>query len=203
MKVDPNYSSMEVLQFTYDCVKEILDNNIEGDLVECGVASGNQLGAMQECLIVNNQIRTIYGYDSYKGIPYATDKDDEQAGIGEIDRTKLGLLESTGITVHGKESVYYNFNRWGFATENLILVEGWFEETVPVSNHNKIALLRLDGDLYKSTKVCLQHLLSKVSKGGIVIIDDWQLTGCRKAVLEFVKLKDIIEIHGIAYFKKK
>lgn len=202
MKVEPNYSSEEVLTFTYDCVKKILDNNIEGSLVECGVASGNQLGAMQECLIDNHTTRPIYGFDSFQGIPYATKDDTQQPGIGEINKDKMGMLVSSGITVHSKDDVFGNFARWRFPFDNVTLIEGWFEETVNKFDTGKIALLRLDGDLYRSTKVCLKHLLSKVSKGGIVIIDDWQLDGCRKAVLEFVSLKNIIEIHGIAYFNK-
>ncbi len=50
----------------------------------------------------------------------------------------------------------------------------------------KIAVLRLDGDLYDSTKVCLEQLEPLVSRGGWVIVDDFNLSGCRKAVLEHV-----------------
>ena len=61
---------------------------------------------------------------------------------------------------------------------------GWFHETVASMMQTPIAVLRLDGDLYESTKVCLEHLLPLVSPGGWVIIDDFDLSGARKAVLE-------------------
>ena len=51
-----------------------------------------------------------------------------------------------------------------------------------------ISILRLDGDLYESTKVCLEYLYPKVTKGGFVIIDDYEnLDGCRKAVHEYLE----------------
>lgn len=202
MRVEPNYSTEEVIKFTYDMVKYILDNNIKGSLVECGVATGNQLGAMQLALEDNGSERNIYGFDSFQGIPYASEHDTEQPGIGAIDPTKLGLLESSGITVHAKQHVLDNFNRWKLSTKNLKLVEGWFEHTVDKTKTGQIAMLRLDGDLYSSTKVCLEHLLKRVVKGGVIIIDDWNLSGCRKAVYEYIPKSEIKEIHGIAYVIK-
>jgi len=201
MKVTPHFSSKEVLRFTYDCTKKLIDNKIQGALVECGVASGSQIGAMQECLEDNNVTRKLYGFDSFQGIPFAGVNDAEQPGIGAKDLSKEGLLETSGISSYTKDQVLLNFQRWKLKTDNLILVEGWFENTIPNYKIGKIALLRLDGDLYSSTRVCLDHLLSKVVKGGIVIIDDYQLAGCRKALLEFIPQDKIIEHLGIAYYE--
>lgn len=201
MKVTPHFSSREVLRFTYDCTKKLIDNNIQGVFVECGVASGSQIGAIQECLEDNNVIRKVYGFDSFQGIPFAGEHDAEQPGIGAKDLSKEGLLETSGISSYTKDQVLLNFQRWKLKTDNLILVEGWFENTIPDYKIGKIALLRLDGDLYSSTKVCLEHLLSKVVKGGMVIIDDYQLAGCRKALLEFIPQDQIIEHLGIAYYE--
>ena len=57
-------------------------------------------------------------------------------------------------------------------------------ETEPGADIGPIAALRLDGDLYASTKVCVDVLVPKVSKGGWVIVDDYHLSGCRQAVTE-------------------
>ena len=65
---------------------------------------------------------------------------------------------------------------------------GWFQNTVPVDagKLGPIALLRLDGDWYDSTKVCLEHLYPLLSRGGIVIMDDyWAWEGCLKATDEY------------------
>jgi hypothetical protein len=199
MIVTPHYSSKETLQFTYDCAKMLL--NTDGVFVECGVASGSQIGAMAECLKDNNQVRTIYGFDSFQGIPFAGEYDLDQPGIGAKDESKLGLLESSGISSHSKQEVLNNFKRWGLSTDNLKLIEGWFENTIPGFEIEPIALLRLDGDLYSSTKVCMEHLFPKMVSGGILIIDDYLLPGSRKAINEFIPHNKIIEHLGIAYYE--
>ena len=201
MQVTPHYSSREVLQFTYDCTKKLLTDKIPGVFVECGVASGSQIGAMQNAMENLKQDRNIYAFDSFEGIPFAGEHDADQPGIGAKDLSKAGLLESSGVSSHSIDNVLQNFSRWKLKTDNLIFVKGWFENTVPGYKIDKIALLRLDGDLYSSTKVCLEHLLSKVSKGGLVIIDDYQLAGCRKAVHEHIAEDKIIKHLGIAYYE--
>lgn len=204
IEIQPVYSSVEVLKMTGEYTQEVLDKNIQGDLIECGVAAGSQIAMMQQTLIKNQKIRQIWGFDSFEGIPYATEKDTTQPAIGEIDQNKLGLLETTGVSAHSLESVLQNFERYELPVDNLNLVKGWFEETIePHSKQiDKIALLRLDGDLYRSTYVCLKHLFKKVVKGGIIIIDDYQLVGCREACHEFMKPNKIEVINRIGIYKK-
>lgn len=75
---------------------------------------------------------------------------------------------------------------WGVPEDFLVWHPGWFQDTVPGANIDQIALLRLDGDLYESTLVCLQHLYPRVVSGGWVIVDDYGLPGCREAVNQFL-----------------
>ena len=66
---------------------------------------------------------------------------------------------------------------------------GWFQETLRAlpAGFGAIALLRIDGDWYESTKICLDVLFPKVVSGGIVVIDDYgKWSGCREAVDEFL-----------------
>ncbi|MGE3153974.1 MAG: TylF/MycF/NovP-related O-methyltransferase [Nitrospiraceae bacterium] len=67
---------------------------------------------------------------------------------------------------------------------------GWFQDTLRVvpESIESIALLRVDGDWYESTKICLARLVPLVSPGGIVVIDDYgKWPGCRKALDEFMR----------------
>jgi hypothetical protein len=92
--------------------------------------------------------------------------------------------------------------------EQVTIVKGWFEETVPSLPVERIALLHIDADWYDSVKLVLEHLYDRVSPGGYVILDDygyWE--GCRRACHEFLDRRGIqvtlTHIDGIGvYFKK-
>lgn len=201
MDIYPTYSSEEVFYSTYNMVKDV---KLDGAIVECGVAAGSNFAQMIKASIDSGINRKCYGFDSFQGIPYAGEKDTSQPGIGQIDNTKLGVLETTGVSSHDIYGVIDNLKRWGVMSENVYLIKGWFQDTIPHSNIEEIAVLRLDGDLYESTKVCLEYLYENVQKGGLVIIDDWELEGCQLAVKEFIKDKDIeLKYYSyIAYWNK-
>lgn len=195
LKIEPNYSTWETIELSYLFAKEAIDNGIKGAVVECGVACGNNFAAM--CYAGRHGV----GFDSFEGIPWAGDKDDQQPGIGK--KTKNTGLSSSGVTVHSLEDAQKNMERWGIS--NYEFVKGWFEDTIPNYNIDKISVLRLDGDLYNSTLIPLQYFWHKLSKGGYLIVDDWNLKGCREAVHDYFegKLPKEILRHGQPiYFQK-
>ena len=208
------YSYPYTLQNSYDLACHMINKNITGDFVECGVAAGAQIRAMSLANIHKSGNRIIWAFDSFEGIPMAGEFDDVQVGIGEIKHDKFAPLEerlvSSGITVHSMENVQETFKRYNLPLDNVNFVKGWFQNTVPVNEVQEISILRLDGDLYESTLVCLQHLYPKVVTGGAVIIDDYALTGCRLAVehyFESIKqdVPEMICVDGnmVHYFIKK
>ena len=166
------------------CIQE----NVEGDFVECGVFCGTQIAAMALASQIHAAKRRVHLFDSFEGIPQAgiNDGADIRACIGDGN----GELKTTGISASSVEAVQKHMREWGVDTEDLIYHKGWFQTTVPnhCLNIEKIALLRLDGDLYESTIVCLEYLHPLVSQGGYVIVDDYALTGCRKACDEYFNL---------------
>lgn len=199
------YSSKKVLQFSYDMAVKYKDS--PGIYVECGVAAGAQIIAMA----AGAPNKNIYAFDSFEGIPLPSNKDNQMPGIRflkEWEQKALPdpgkqVLESSGATSVTVESFIDHLNNAigidmgmagaGLRSFNLsnnatvIVVEGWFEETVPKLSETiePISILRLDGDLYNSTYVCLKYLYPKVIKGGLVIIDDWALPGCQQAVRDY------------------
>ena len=99
----------------------------------------------------------------------------------------------------------------GYPKNKINLIKGWFQDTLNVNKKfiKNIALLRLDGDFYESTMITLEELYPLVSKGGVVIIDDYGgFQGCKKAVDEYF---DKINYHppliyvenSIRYFVKQ
>lgn len=186
------YSNEDTIQNTHDLALRAVRNNIEGDFVECGVAAGAQIGVMGYICQATGSNKKIYAYDSYRGIPLAGPNDTDQPGVGPLDPNRpvpgdlRELLKSSGVTSHSLESVKYNIGtRWRLDMSRYHFIEGWFQDTLPFNNIDKISLLRLDGDLYESTKVCLEYLHPKVQKGGFVIVDDYALAGARKALHEY------------------
>jgi hypothetical protein len=85
-----------------------------------------------------------------------------------------------------EDQVLEFFRRFDLLDEQVKLVSGWFRESLKEAPIEQLALLRLDADLYESTLEALIHLYPKVSSGGWVIIDDYQmLPPCRKAVDQY------------------
>jgi len=153
--------------------------------MECGIGKGSQLGAM--ALATSKK---LWAVDSFQGIPLAGKKDTQQPGIGEITHDvnvpEAELLVTSGAAAYSVDTVKTHMKEWGFEQKNVQYVKGWFEHTVKDIKVEKLALLRLDGDLYSSTIVCLEHLYPKLVKGGYLIIDDFALTGCFRACQEYL-----------------
>jgi len=174
------YCTVETKKETIELTKMV--KHIKGALVECGVAQGVQLALFNYA----DPTKEIWGFDSFVGIPHATHPKETQPAIGKVTPRKTGEhLESTGISAHSQKDVELNFDKWLVDTTKITLVKGWFENTMPDNKVGKISLLRLDGDMYEATRVCLKYLFPKLEKGGILIIDDWGLAGCRIACDEY------------------
>jgi len=181
------YSMKTTIFDTIKCTKYCESENIKGAFVECGLANGSQLALMA----LNSNDRLIYGLDSFEGVPLAGSKDTSQPGIGKITHDTSGnLLVSSGQAVCSLQQVEYNFVKWGIDLSNVTFIKGWFQHTLPDNDIGDIAMLRLDGDLYDSTRVCLEYLYPKLVSGGVLIIDDWGLPGCKLACDEYLDYSD-------------
>lgn len=186
------YSTKETQANSMDLGFMVEQNRIEGDIVECGIAAGGNFAFMIIGALAANPStnRTFWGYDSFQGIQLAGKNDTEQAGIGaithDVNVPPEQLLKSSGITVHSEVSVWDNLIKWGLHDKARIkLVKGWVQHSMHDDTPEKIAILRLDMDIYEPTIFVLRKLYERISTGGIVIIDDWALSGVRKAVEEF------------------
>jgi O-methyltransferase len=129
--------------------------------------------------------RKIWAADSYNGLP----KPDKNYAADTENRLYLEK-----ILVASVEKVKNNFKRFGLSDSNIIFLEGLFKETLPNAPIDKIALLRLDCDMYESTLTALNNLYQKVIGGGFIIIDDYNsFNECKLAVNDFRKEYEITE----------
>lgn len=186
MVAQSGLGDLETFEATYDICRAVLERGIPGDFVECGVYAGAQCAIMAKVImdyysldgVISEQNLAPYKlrvhlFDSFQGIPIAGQHDHELKG------------KPAGESACSMENVKANMQRWGIPDELLIYHPGLFAETVHKTT-GKIAVLRLDGDLYESTQVCMRYLYPLVSRGGWVIVDDFNLHGCRLAVREVV-----------------
>lgn len=182
------YSTKETQRNSYDMGIHVVRNNIPGDIVECGIAAGANLATMiLGCMYAGGQ-KTAWGFDSFEGIEMAGPRDFEQPGIGGPHKNAPphdGEIKSSGVTAIDEPTVRMLFDRWALTDYPVRLVKGWVQNTIPHQSLTQIAILRLDMDVYEPTRHALIHLYPLVSPGGVIIIDDWVLDGCRAACEEY------------------
>jgi len=182
----------------------IVDSRIDGDFVECGVWKGGSCALMAYFLKSKHEFRNIHLFDCFDDIcqpDFTVDGEKAVREAGGLNFSKGELNPIKGIYDNqvgcGNEIMVKSLivDDIGYPSKNVLIHKGWFQDTLPVTQKTikQIALLRLDGDWYASTKVCLEYLYDKVAVGGIIIIDDYLCyEGCKKAVDEFLKKKNIM-----------
>jgi hypothetical protein len=169
------------------CVTNVVVDKVPGDLVETGVWRGGASILMRAVLkAYGDQSRRVWVVDSFQGLP-KPDTEQFPQDVGDIHHSAAYLAVSL-------EKVKANFSRYGLLDEQVSFLEGWFKDTLPQAPIDRIAVLRLDGDMYESTMEVLMYLYDKVSPGGFVIIDDYgALPNCRAAVEDFRRSRNIVD----------
>jgi hypothetical protein len=168
------------LIYFYDLLCKVA--NVEGDIVECGVGWGRSLFAFALLSELFDRERKIYGFDSFQGFPEPTREDEAQRHNikkGRYSTTKEGVI---------RYLVNSGMNRT-FIDGKIILIEGYFSQTLREYSGRAIALLHLDCDLYQSYKESLHSLYPKMARGGVIAFDDYhekdKFPGAKKAIDEF------------------
>lgn len=182
------------------CVESVLENGVEGDFIETGVWRGGACILMKGLLRVHGSPKKVFVADSFQGLP---EPDIEKYPIDANSQ----LHTMTALSV-GAEEVKDNFRKFELLDSGVIFLEGWFKDTLSDSRLDKLAVIRLDGDLYQSTCEALTALYPKLQQGGFVIIDDYGWENCRKAVEDYRSQNNIVDpIVGIdrwgVYWKKE
>jgi O-methyltransferase len=185
-------TTFERLASLWEQVRYLDRCGIAGDLVECGVWKGGSVGLMALAHLARGRppVRTLHLFDSFEGLPEPRAEVDGLEAVAYAGRRGGGKLESIDLCVGTlADNRRLLEKEIGYPSSLLRYHAGWFEDTLPrdAPGLGAIALLRLDGDWYESTRITLAHLYSKVVPGGVVVIDDYgQWEGCRRAVDEYL-----------------
>ena len=196
---------------TYDIAEEMEKKGREGCFVECGVARGGCSALMAMIARDNKSRRKVWLFDSFEGLPAQTSEDEYQEPVIHKPRDRSDKLVAQGYCLGTFEEVEeLLFDKLGLSRDNIFMVKGWFQDTLPKHRDDigEIAVLRIDADWYESTKCCLENLYDNVIAGGYIIIDDYGcFTGCQKATDEFLKKRNLnvkltFDNRGGCYFVK-
>jgi hypothetical protein len=192
---------------TYDGLASVInqirfceENDIAGAYVELGTWKGGSFAVMAQANLAYGKLpRHMHGFDSFQGLPAPRADKDFDSYVAEtfkITREQSdGSLKPIGALLSEQSDVEVVLEKVGYPRDHVHLHAGWFQDTVPVVGPKigPIAILRLDGDLYESYLIALDHLWDQVVIGGFVIFDDWVYKGCRDAVTEFFAKRGLHE----------
>lgn len=199
-------TSVERTTCFYNSLEYVRHNNIQGDYVECGVWRGGKiLGILKYLEFHQNTTPNVWLYDTFSGMtpPEDIDVDFRNKKAADIFHEVSCMNSLDGVKQMLSDCTY--------PADKIKYVVGDVCETLlnPANVPDKIALLLLDTDWYKSTKVELDVLWEKLEVGAPCIIDDFgHWAGCKKAVIEFFKDRacphgyEQIDYTGIRVFKK-
>jgi O-methyltransferase len=169
------------------CIISVIKQNVPGDLMETGVWRGGASIFMRAVLqAYGDRNRKVWLADSFQGLP-KPDAETYPVDLG----SDFWIFPELAVPL---EKVKANFARYGLLDDQVRFLPGWFRDTLPSAPIDRLAVLRLDGDMYESTIVALRSLYDKVSAGGFVIVDDYFCFDmCRKAVDDFRAEENIVE----------
>ena len=175
-----------------------------GDLIETGVWRGGSVIFMRGLLkALGVTDRVVWVADSFEGFPVG-----EEQGATERSYTSSALRPLAGLAVEeyppsvrtlieslsegtSLPEVRDRFARYGLLDEQVRFLPGWLRDTLPTAPIERLALLRLDGDLYDSTLDALSALYPRLSPGGYTIVDDYgSCEECRGAVHDYIDRAD-------------
>lgn len=173
---------------------------VPGDIVECGVGYGSSLSSLVYAVSHHRLDKTVYGFDSFSGFPKAQPQDNGPRAKQNVaplgwDGASPSLIREIFIN----DSASNGFSLLKDHDVKVVLVPGFFEETLAENLPEKISFLHIDVDLYESTRLVLEIALPRVSPGGIVIFDEYmdeRWPGATRAIDEFIEISNL----SIEYF---
>ena len=172
----------------YLATRHVVQYDIPGAIVECGVWRGGSMHVVARTLLaIEDTTRDLFLFDTFDGMTEPTEKDLTYGGtpVAELLRTQPRTARIWAVA--SLEDVQQGFEDIPYPRDRIHYVRGPVESTLPGQAPDRIAILRLDTDWYESTKHELVSLYDRLSSGGILIIDDYgTFQGSRQAVDEFV-----------------
>ncbi len=164
--------------------ERVIREGIPGDFMETGVWRGGAVMMMRAVLKAYGIAdRRVIAADSFAGLPPPTE------GVAPDAGAEFHTWTDFAVSL---EEVKANFARYGLLDDQVVFLEGLFRDTLPMAPVDRLAVLRLDGDMYESTRDGIVHLYPKLSPGGTLIADDYHLFEAHRTAIDEYR-----DAHGI------
>lgn len=161
--------------------------DLEGDVCEFGVFQGGSL----EILAKFNAHKTVWGIDSFEGLPISCEKDNFHKQ-GDFSETSYEDLKGYFAIQH----------------RNVTLLKGFSPDVFNgIHPHKKFCYVHVDVNLYQSVKDAIDFFLPRMVRGGVIIFDDFgfdSTLGAKAAVSEFIEEwgnKKVMSYYGEEKYK--
>ncbi len=187
------YLSDEKLSHLEQTAASILRDGTQGDILEFGVALGGSAIVLAD--LARRDGRSFHGFDVFEMIPPPTSEKDDEKSKQRYEVIASGNSKGiNGDVYYGyRENLYQevlgSFARHGVAVDGqtVALHKGLFQDTWPRCDVKTVAFAHIDCDWYDPVKFCLESVSSRLSPGGVIVLDDFHAYGgCRVATTEFL-----------------
>jgi hypothetical protein len=182
-------------------LESVIGEGVRGDFVETGVwRGGASIFARAVFQAYGITDRKVICCDSFEGLP-----EPDVAAFPSDEGSDFHTYPELAVSL---EQVKANFASLDLLDDQVVFLKGWFRDTMQHVPSEKIAVLRLDGDMYESTIDPLRHLYDRIPDGGWVIVDDYHVVPASKAAVhDFLNSRGVVpnlrEIDGVGVFFRK
>lgn len=167
--------------------------DIFGDIVECGVFKGAGVALWLKLreIYEPNSLTKIIGFDFFEPTKLLSDLSSNNAVLME---NIINRVDSHDLSIESVRTRLSSYN-----SENYIIIKGnAIDKSSEYYNHNvgaKIKILYMDLDLGEPTYQIIKNLWPKISKGGIIICDEYGFHGWDESVGVDKFLSELEEKH--------
>jgi O-methyltransferase len=207
INIPPNFLDVAItlsrsVDYAYGC-------RVDGDIIEFGTFRGetariiaHNMRNWHDTLTRKGRLnpttaKKLYLFDSFKGLPESNAKQD-------LDNLLVQSGSWAAGTCHGltAEQLTALVLQTGLPREDFIIYDGWFNATVPtLPAAARFGFIHVDCDLYQSTVDALTPLFARgqVTKGAVVLFDDWNFSAADDAVGERAAWIELVEKFSITF----
>ena len=181
-KTDNIYKILRHLNL-YSYIEDVLRREIPGDFAECGCWNGNSLFATKSFIDKHKSNKSIHVFDSFEGgLSEFKEKDFKDGAINSTD-------QADEVSKHFSSS-YPELIKKTEELSRIYINKGWIPDVFKTQEERSYSFVHIDVDLYEPTIESYKYFFERLSKGGVMICDDYgykHFPGASVAVNEFIE----------------